>query len=800
LNEEKEITRKAKLIELAALLHDIGKFYQRTEKRGTLTENDKSLYCPYNNKGQYYGYVHASYTAIFIKEFRDIFPDVINYEELMSVSARHHVARDSTDILENIVKNADWISAGVDRSIKEDKYSDEEILRYYEKPLTSIFSAVTLNKEYNMEKLRSYSLNEFSLEKDKIFPTINPVISREVYKKLWKDFIGDFSKLKGFPYNNFLSALNTLLLRYTWAIPSATQSQDNAAVSLYDHSITTAAFASVLFQYHFEKQSLDDLDSINNREEKKFLFVSGDLSGIQRYLFDLKSTKYSSKMLRAKSYELQLLSGYFADKILKESGISEFCKLTDAGGRFLLVLPNTKSVKDNLYKLRIEIEKYFIDEYLGEISFNISKGIAFSQDELKQNNYKEFIRKLNSDVANAKLHKFQSYLLNEPGRNIIENNYNSIDSAKDICEICGKRKSLSVKDGTKICNFCNNQHTLGTMLPKTNYLFFSENKMSNGNYFKISKNSFLQFGKKRESSSQENKTYVVNGYEPGLPSLYAPFYLPVDNNGTPLTFEELAEGSEGNNKLAMYKADVDNLGAIFSTGFGENGSISRFATLSRMLDTFFSGYLHEVIKNNYRDIYTVYSGGDDVCVVGPWNRIMSFASEFNRLFREYTGNNPSITLSAGISLVSSKTPVNIVAEMAEEQLEKSKERKNSDNKLLKNAVTVFNTTVPWNEFSELLIKGEQVSKNIGRKYSKGLVYSVLEYIKRKRNCEEKGSIDPKDLMWKSHLQYSTARNITNTMDREEFVTMIEKDIDGGLPITINYAMYLLRGGENGGTE
>ena len=41
--------------------------------------------------------------------------------------------------------------------------------------------------------------------------------------------------------------------------------------------------------------------------------------------------------------------------------------------------------------------------------------------------------------------------------------------------------------------------------------------------------------------------------------------------------------------------DIDNLGAIFSTGFEEeNKSIARISTLSRMIDLFFCGYINKI--------------------------------------------------------------------------------------------------------------------------------------------------------------------------------------------------------------
>ena len=96
--------------------------------------------------------------------------------------------------------------------------------------------------------------------------------------------------------------------------------------------------------------------------------------------------------------------------------------------------------------------------------------------------------------------------------------------------------------------------------------------------------------------------------------------------------------------LGLLKGDVDFLGQIFSRGLGENLSVSRYATLSRMLDLFFSGYLNTLTKEEYRNTYTVYAGGDDFFLISDWQNALHLAERLERDFRAYTCSNPNITL------------------------------------------------------------------------------------------------------------------------------------------------------------
>ncbi len=118
----------------------------------------------------------------------------------------------------------------------------------------------------------------------------------------------------------------------------------------------------------------------------------------------------------------------------------------------------------------------------------------------------------------------------------------------------------------------------------------------------------------------EEILFSVNEYKSGYSLSKIPYYLPTNENGEVKDFEELVglgNGEDSFTKLAMLKADLDNLGSVFSEGLRESISISRYATLSRMLNYFFSLYVNYSLKanDNFKDIYTVFSGGDDLCVI-----------------------------------------------------------------------------------------------------------------------------------------------------------------------------------------
>ena len=163
----------------------------------------------------------------------------------------------------------------------------------------------------------------------------------------------------------------------------------------------------------------------------------------------------------------------------------------------------------------------------------------------------------------------------------------------------------------------------------------------------------------------------------------------------PLTFEDIANRSKGNKALSVLKADVDHLGLMFSQGLSAcGGGLPAIAGLSRMMDLFFSFYVHDLVAREFGDCYVVYSGGDDLMVVGPWDATIELAQRLYRRFRDFTAWNPSITLSAGVAIVKPGFPIARSAEMASEAEQRSKDGG-------RDRFTVFGVTTGWDKLTVL---------------------------------------------------------------------------------------------------
>lgn len=677
----------------------------------------------------------------FIQKHVNNFPATVNIENIKDLLSNYQTKSTSDYKILFLASNL-AAGYGYEQSIPETAGIQSKAMRH----LLSIIK-LPENQEPNTAYYKPEILNKNDDKPNEAIIASNVnVISKEQYENLWNAFDKDFLKFKQLSLEEFVHAFDSLLENYFWSIPLL--SGERMDVGVYQHSKNTAAIASILYKYEEENTG-----KIENDEEKKFAFINGDVSGIQKYIFELKENEYSSKLLRAKSFQLWALSEILSQYICKKFGLTSANIITSAGGKFMLMLPNVKNTETLINEIQIEVEKYFLTEFSGKLAVIISDGVYVSQKMLLKENAQNLFNSIGTKADVCKQFKMQKAL--KYGYKI-EEQYDALQKNGE-CPKCGIFPS-STPDGTGECPNCKALVKIGKNL-------------MHGSYIKLKNDELESFGKMLEITEKaEGFCYSINEYVPGLPVMYLPYVAPRKNNYELKTFEDLSKQSNG--KIAMFKSDIDNLGLVFSSSLGNDISISSYADLSHSLHIFFSAYYADFVKHNIdrnkipysETIYTVFSGGDDLCLLGSWNSVMHFASDFQKKLCEFTNNNPSVTLSGGISLSAPGNPVANIAADSEELLELSKDypsiRSENDGPL-KNAITVFGTTVSWTDYKNLIDKGIDLQNKLESKnVSVGVVYRFIEYSNMAEQCLAKKDaelISPH--LWKSHLSYNIVRNV-----------------------------------------
>lgn len=174
-------------------------------------------------------------------------------------------------------------------------------------------------------------------------------------------------------------------------------------------------------------------------------------------------------------------------------------------------------------------------------------------------------------------------------------------------------------------------------------------------------------------------------------------HVPADGNGQPIWFTELAEThSQGNPLLAVLKADADSLGVRFEHLLN-SGGLDAMHALSDRLDEFFAGRLRRELANRngrWWPIYTIFAGGDDLVMVGPWNLMVDFAGAMRQWFADEFRDH-GLTLSAGLELLKPKRPIKPAVERAEVHLNEAKDSG-------KDRLAAFGQVWPWKDHDAII--------------------------------------------------------------------------------------------------
>ncbi|MEP9412475.1 MAG: type III-A CRISPR-associated protein Cas10/Csm1 [Candidatus Brocadia sp.] len=673
----------------------------------------------------------------------------------------------------------------------------------------------------NSYKFR-YPLKELSPKN--IFPVLHEALKDDEYASkeydtLFFHFVDALEKLRHkqcIPL--WLEHFDSLFMIYASHIPAATVGNVVPDVSLYDHSKTTAALASAIYLYHLQNGSIGEVKKIRDYDDKKFLIVTGDFYGIQDFIFTEggSTNRAAAKLLRGRSFAVSLISELAADMICREIGSTSCSIILNAAGKFTLLVPNTKETKDKIKSTEEKINDWLIRMFFGESAI----GISFIETSCNDFVSERFSGLWDSLSRETEKRKYKKINLERHG-GVVGNYLDQFrnDLSKKLCPFCGKRPSNEEVENDRLlgdeksaCKICRDHIYIGTKLVKEPRIAITTKDAEiYGDKLKEPIFDFYQisFDVSKELNELANNGTLLKYWDISIAKdenivkdITAKFingYVPVYNKedeteesidrllhgkktekaknelfdsikeGFPKTFHHVAKMSlnkkddkfYGIEALGILKADVDNLGLIFSCGL-RRYSISRLATLSRQMNYYFSIYVPYVLstRNAFKDIYTVFAGGDDLFLIGPWNRIVEFALFLSESFKNYVCGNTQITLSAGISVHKPGEPIPSISERAETTLKKSKANR-------RNSITVFDETVKWQEFGEL----DTIKKEIETWMDKSFINNAMLFRlntfshmakqeKEMRDANEDIEADEWEyLTWRAKFKYTLVRNV-----------------------------------------
>lgn len=689
-----------------ALLHDIGKAVQRAEN--------------VRKKHQIVG-------ADLLEKFD------ANREITRSLRYHHSDYMSSSlpkDSLSYITYIADNIASGTDRRSE----NDEKGWKWNSKtPLQDIF-----NRFGNEPSKRYIAPSELRPNVvDKILPS-----------KVMHDYTpGEYSRGVSY-FEEGLSAIEFTeeyapsvlnLVEATMSfMPSSTNMLEVADISLYDHMKLTADYACSILQYAEEKGIADYEKTFKNGansfyKKQSFMLIGFRLEGVQDFIYTITS-KGAHKQLRSRAFYVEMMSQWFVDSFLKKSGLTRANVLYSDTEHGYIIVGNTNDNRNIIVEAQKEFNEFLLENF--GVKLYMAVGTAgFSASQVMMENssdeYTNIFREIDFILDKNSKNRYQAseiLKLNKAGKK---------DGRE--CAVC--HSTGNMVDGQNKCELCEKLENFSTNIQKQE--FFVINDDSNG--LPVSKNAYLStvtedevkkgevqgriYAKNRLDTGHMQETHIwvgdysmTNDY-----NSYAKRKWTMDENGN----------SIGINCLGALMIDVDDLYAGFLSGFkiqgeGKYTTMSRYATLSRRLQSFFKLYLNNFAEDKKLSI--IYSEGDDVFAIGAWDDILDFVQDVYDYFKKWTDGK--MTFSAGVALVESKTPINVIARETKALLDKAKlSGKDRITLFSEDNVFTFSEYIQDIVFDKLSVIREFFENE--QDHGKAFAYKLLDLI---RNRSEKDRI------------------------------------------------------------
>ena len=435
------------------------------------------------------------------------------------------------------------------------------------------------------------------------------------------------------------------------------------------------------------------------------LFVGGDLSGIQKFLYNISSKK-AAVSLKGRSYYLQQYMENVCEEI-KQAAVSNGAKSTKviycSGGKFYVITENQPQVVKTINECAQKAKQELWKEHMGQLGLNISH-VAFTENpdgsvdcqdqcELKPGYLWKVV---NADFAKQKQQKFKGQL---------------IDDYQQFFE------PILVGGNPKVC---------------------AVTGIESPDCVKMDKEDF----------------YV-------LPIVLQQIQLGEDLRKQEhfKTFEEYAEKTY----LGVLRMDVDGLGKRFIEGFN---SIEKYEEFSNRLVDFFEKEIRSIQQEpTYKDyLNIIYAGGDDLFAVGQWDKLIDFAERIHKEVAQQF-QDEGISISGGIAIVKPKYPIAKAAELAGDAEDAAKQFRNGE----KNAFHLLGKTVSWNQEFDYVKSLKQQFVYLINEYglSKGILHKLMLYASiadHNKVLRREGKNENFSYIW--HISYYLTRYMNRYKDNK----------------------------------
>ncbi len=485
------------------------------------------------------------------------------------------------------------------------------------------------------------------------------------------------------------------------------------------------------------------------------MLILAQLSGIQDFLFDVRETGgKQARSLRFRSFRIQLMAECVALRLLAAAGLSHERLLFCAAAKVCIDAAGLDT--DGVVRVG-DVARELTQRLLTETHGRLRLSVVIRPHAGK---FVETFSEASQELAVRKLQPFR-------------------DLAHAAHGTTWPADGLTVSPPWDPDTEAAHDADLGTELSKANWLTISElnGRPSAGHEVlglriayddpRTSAGSGLLSCSNLHDTEQAPRGDARKYFHPRRLARH----VPVDERGQRIEFLDLAAMSRGAHMLGVLKADADSLGNAIRTLLDEAGdqAAASLRGFSDALDGFFAGTLDQEQRrpdSPWTNIYTVFSGGDDLLVVGPWDVILDFAAHVRDLFDKHFGTAATqraspipLTISAGVAIIKPRYPIHLAARQAEDALERAKSEPAPGASQPKDQCAALGQVWKWTDHSAVVQAAGQLADWVKvNTIQRGWLQTLLQLalLRRSQAGPEYEKVPP--AVATSRLAYHIARN------------------------------------------
>jgi CRISPR-associated protein Csm1 len=583
-----------------------------------------------------------------------------------------------------------------------------------------------------------YGLRPIDFETDlkAIKPVVEKMCTEDEYKNLLNELREGSERLKQIYSRTrnglaYVITLAEVLRKHLFFCPLVPHIETEPTNSLYEHSRMVAALSVCL-----------------KRSAGGFTVIYGDVGGIQRFVYGQRVYKGALKSLRGRSLYITMLSDAIAKHLLLTLDLPHVNLIYSSGGNFMLV---SELLDDERKRALIqEVNKFLLKRHKGLLRVSL----GFADVSLEDGGERSMVSNAIAEaLRNARMGKERVFY------GLLKDNYGLFFEPKKapsemVCDSCGlevdakervqRVQSSMERDEPNLCSNCEGLVRLAKEVASAKYLV--EVWMDGGYTLSTRSGDVLNFtadglrvayifverpeeirwlrseaGVKLVWVRRLNNTDFLSEAEEFMKGLGGlgvsfgfstmPTHTPLDEKGDIMSFDDLAEKSEGQRRVGFLKLDLDRVGELVEK---HSEKVSGLATVSQLLSLIMEGAVN-VVAGSYRNVYLIYSGGDDMLAVGPWSDVVGFVDRLSVELEDLLGGGLSFT--AAISVEEPKAPVKVVMDSLSDVLRRAKKDRD--------CVAVWRDRLRWESYRRAVEFANKWAEDIkAKKISRSLVFDV----------------------------------------------------------------------------